>query len=77
MPLVTQQQYIPFSDVADRVQQLIGHRPHLGTIHRWATKGVKGVKLRSIYACGARRTTEEWIKDFFQSLSDEDESDQG
>ncbi len=51
------------------VEQITGERPHVATMHRWATRGLAGVKLRTIYAGGHRRTTEPWIRDFFAAVT--------
>ncbi|MCA9141125.1 MAG: hypothetical protein KDB00_30350 [Planctomycetales bacterium] len=38
-------------------------------MHRWASRGLKGVKLRTAYAGGHKRTTEEWLREFFDSVT--------
>ena len=40
------------------------------TIHRWVRPGVRGHRLRTVCIGGIRHTTEEWLWQFFQSLSD-------
>ncbi len=42
-------------------------RPHRNTVQRWMTKGVDGIKLRSIRLCGRRFTTEDWCREFIQA----------
>ena len=51
------------------IERIIGERVHKATPQRWATRGVSGVKLRTIYAGGCRRTTEEWIQEFFDAVT--------
>lgn len=46
-----------------------GKPVHVTSVHRWATKGVNGVKLRTVQAGGARATTEAWVREFFEALS--------
>ncbi|WP_164104245.1 DUF1580 domain-containing protein [Candidatus Laterigemmans baculatus] len=53
------------------VEQLTNDRPHVASLHRWASRGLRGVKLKTIYALGARRTTEKWLREFFASVSGE------
>lgn len=35
------------------------------TVLRWATKGLRGERLRVVSVGGARHTTERWLRDFF------------
>lgn len=51
------------------VEEYTGDRPHVATMHRWATNGLKGVKLRTQYTGGHRRTTRRWIKEFFENVT--------
>jgi hypothetical protein len=48
-----------------------GKPPSLATIHRWASVGLHGRKLRTLRAGGALATTERWVLEFFECLSDE------
>jgi hypothetical protein len=50
------------------VERITGVRPHRATIHRWFTRGLKGIRLKSVYAVGARRTKQEWIEEFFEAV---------
>lgn len=43
--------------------------PSPSTIHRWALRGLKGVRLRTAYAGGQRRTTEDWVREFFSEVT--------
>ncbi|TWT69345.1 DUF1580 domain-containing protein [Crateriforma conspicua] len=52
------------------VERITGERPHPSTIYRWATRGLKGVKLRTAFAGGHRRTTEQWIREFFANITE-------
>ncbi|MDV6031966.1 MAG: DUF1580 domain-containing protein [Phycisphaera sp. RhM] len=51
------------------VEKITGERPHAATLHRWASCGRTGVKLRTAYAGGHRRTTEDWIREFFDAVT--------
>lgn len=60
---------IRLSEVPNLVEELTGERPPaVGTVHRWVTAGIAGVRLRTSYVCGCRRTTEQWILDFFDGV---------
>jgi hypothetical protein len=45
-------------------------RVSLATVHRWAQRGLRGVKLRTLRAGGALFTTECWLLQFFEALSE-------
>src|SRR5436190_235143 len=51
---------IPFSQAA---RELPG-RPHRATLHRWRSRGVRGVKLETCLVGGRRFTSYEAIKRF-------------
>jgi hypothetical protein len=42
-----------------------------GTLHRWCTKGLRGLKLESVKVGGARFTSAEALARFFQALTAE------
>jgi hypothetical protein len=46
-----------------------GKRINVSTIWRWATVGVRGVKLETIMAGGSRATSLEAIERFFEALT--------
>ena len=49
-----------------------GVRPHFSTLWRWATEGLKGVKLEVIKVGSTLCTSREALQRFFQRLSDAD-----
>lgn len=49
--------------------ELIGERPHVSTVHRWAAHGISGVRLRTLFACGCKRTKREWMEEFFNAVA--------
>ncbi|MEO9591442.1 DUF1580 domain-containing protein [Rhodopirellula bahusiensis] len=51
------------------VEDYSGERPSPSTMHRWASRGLHGVTLRTAYAGGCRRTTDEWIREFFAAVT--------
>lgn len=46
-----------------------GKRIHVATFHRWATVGCRGVKLETLQIGGTRRTSQEALQRFFETLS--------
>ncbi|MEM6277071.1 MAG: DUF1580 domain-containing protein [Pseudomonadota bacterium] len=61
---------VRLSAAACIVEKITGDRPHAATLHRWASRGLKGVKLKFVYAGGHRRTTEEWVREFFDAVTE-------
>lgn len=47
-----------------------GKRLHISTVHRWATRGLQGVKLETIRFGGTLCTSIEAIQRFCDTLSD-------
>ncbi len=60
---------VRLSRAAAIVEKFTGERPHVATIHRWATRGLAGCKLETAYAGGYRRTSETWICQFFRCVT--------
>lgn len=59
---------VPIKDVPKHVP---GRRkPHKSTIHRWWTRGVKGVKLKTFMVAGRRHTRLAWLDEFLRTLND-------
>ena len=50
-----------------------GNSLDLSTIHRWSSpRGVRGgIRLRTVFLGGRRVTTEKWVREFVERLSDE------
>jgi hypothetical protein len=65
----TTEQLIKLSKVPEMVEKITGDRPHIATIHRWHIRGCKGVKLQTAFAGGHRRTTETWVREFFEAVT--------
>ena len=47
-----------------------GKRPHVATLFRWATVGVRGVVLETIQCGGTRCTSIEALQRFFERCTD-------
>ena len=61
---------VRLAGAAHIVEHLTGDRPHVATLYRWATRGLAGCKLRTCYAGGHRRTTEQWVRQFFADVTE-------
>jgi hypothetical protein len=48
-----------------------GHPLGVNTLHRWCSRGVRGVKLRSILFGGHRMTTRAWLAEFLAQINAE------
>jgi hypothetical protein len=46
-----------------------GQHPHVATLHRWITRGVRGVVLESFLVGGARCTTSAMVETFLARLN--------
>jgi hypothetical protein len=46
-----------------------GQRPHIATLHRWITRGCRGVTLESFLVGGARCTTAALVEKFLSALN--------
>ncbi len=77
MNIPNSQQLVRLSAAVMNVEAITGETPHVTTLHRWATRGLAGVKLRTMYAGGYRRTSEEWIREFFEAVSAAKNGDDG
>jgi hypothetical protein len=62
----------PFSFNMNFVEatRVVPSRPHLNTIRRWATQGVRGVKLQTVKIGGRYFTSREALGAFIAHLSD-------
>jgi hypothetical protein len=44
-----------------------GHRPHVATLHRWAIRGARGIKLEVVYVGHTRYTSVEALVRFMSA----------
>lgn len=51
------------------VPPILGKKVHLNTLRRWATSGVRGIKLRTNRVGGRRWTTRRWVEEFLAALN--------
>ena len=64
----TSEDLISFSDAT----QLIPGHPHLSQVYRWATRGLRGVKLEFVRCGGRRYTSREALARFYAALTKAD-----
>lgn len=48
----------------------LSNRPAVSTLWRWSSRGVKGVRLKTLVVGGRRYTTPEFLSEFSARLSD-------
>jgi hypothetical protein len=69
------EQVLPFAQVARRLPSIRGGRAvNPATIWRWASHGVRGVKLETIQIGGTSCTSLDALRRFFARLDDKPES---
>jgi hypothetical protein len=66
--MVNNSHYFPLNEAAQRIPG----RPHLSTLHRWAQKGVNGVRLQTKRVGNRRFTTQGAIDQFLAELNKTD-----
>jgi hypothetical protein len=57
------------SEACREVEAITGQRPHIATVQRWMLRGLAGVRLRTVYAMGCRRTRPSWLAEFFVAVA--------
>jgi len=60
---------LSMSAAADRFAELSGRRLNVATVYKWATHGVRGLKLESLVIGGRRVTTAAAIERFVLATS--------
>ncbi len=64
----------PLSHAPRKVPPKRHGRPiHLATVHRWATKGCKGIVLETLQIGGTKYTSSEALQRFFERLTHRDQ----
>jgi hypothetical protein len=58
---------LTFTEAARSLPGLTGHLS-INTIHRWATKGLRGVRLQSVRIGARLYTTREWLEAFVRQV---------
>lgn len=64
------QELLSFSDVAAAIpSRMRGRKLHYATVWRWASRGVRGVKLETVTVGGARYVTRAALQEFISRCS--------
>lgn len=58
------------------VAEIRGDRPAIATVYRWRERGLHGVRLRTAFAGGERRTCRKWVQEFFAAVTAAVDGDQ-
>ena len=67
---ITKEQLITFAGLAKSLPRRRGDRPvHLATIHRWRSRGLKGIRLEGVRVGGAWHTSREAFRRFTERLT--------
>jgi hypothetical protein len=66
--------YIPIAGIPNHLEKMGLKRAHRSIGFRWTTRGVSGIKLRSLKIGGRRYTSPLWLEQFFQQVSVADSS---
>ena len=53
----------------EQVSAMLPGRPNRSTVFRWAQRGCRGVRLRTVSVGRRKCTTEAWMWEFFEQLS--------
>src|SRR5262245_19011165 len=71
MPINIQSEtVVSYQDVITRILPASGgRRVHIGTLHRWRSHGLRGVRLESLKLGGRWHTSLEALQRFFDSLT--------
>jgi hypothetical protein len=67
---LTRDEVFPLTTAAGRLPSVRGGRSvHVGTLHRWARKGVRGIRLDVIQLGGTLCTSQRSLREFFEALT--------
>ena len=68
LPEATWDQLFPLREGGAVVESLTGRSPDSSAIHRWASRGIAGEKLKTITVGRRRFTTRRWLLDWFAAV---------
>jgi hypothetical protein len=71
IPVSTSQTRTSVSELIplQEASRLLPKSLHVATLYRWASRGVRGVRLRTLCVGRARCTTEQWLAEFFEQIT--------
>jgi len=65
MPDILDEDMLPLTDAAKELPD----RPHCGTLHRWRTRGIRGVKLEAALIGGRWFTSRQALRRFVRNTT--------
>lgn len=65
----SKERVLTFKEAAASLPQLRGRKVHVGTVYRWSSRGLRGVRLETIRIGGTVCTSREALQRFFARLS--------
>lgn len=71
------EEVFPLSQAYKRAEPLIGKRLAQSTFYRWASRGVKGIRLETRFLGVGRYTSTEALQRFFDRLTEATDSHRG
>lgn len=66
---ITTEALLSLTEAARRLPGRRGKRIHVATLHRWASRGVKGVQLETVRVGGTRCTSMEALQRFIERVT--------
>ena len=57
-------------NICEAIHSVTGRRPNLSTGWRWASKGCRGIRLRTAVLGGKMLTSIEWVEEFIQATTE-------
>lgn len=73
---ITSESVVSFAEAAASLPRRRGNRSvHVSTIHRWARRGCRGVRLEFIQVGGTMCTSQEALQRFFAKLTQHHEAE--
>lgn len=65
------QALFPLAEVPSRLPRRRGRALHRSAPYRWASPGgLAGVRLRTVFIGGELHTTEQWLMEFFEAVTE-------
>lgn len=74
---VKHEETITFAEAAEHLPKRRGRKPHVASVHRWATKGFGDTRLEYLKLGGQRITSVEAVQRFLDRLTEADQQQHG
>ena len=67
---LTTETLVSFAEACERLpRRRAGRRPHPNTLYRWASHGIRGIRLETLRVGGTLCTSLEALQRFFEALT--------